>query len=265
MATRLSRRVILGGSVLTLGFAGGSSMVGAVHDQAELFVFRSADCRSLVLAVAVPVVAASRAGFDVVIHTGRRNWRVGDVRPLEASAISERGDGRIFTGEVDLRGTRYTAVVLERPSTGERLGVWAEVISENGARFRLGSPFTASLLARDPALSRAYHATSPEADRALFTDALSSRIGMLAAAGGIVSSDTYARRLVGRLLPDVINYCPDLPVGFNFASQNGRHPADDAEAVVETVLSGVARPRTFSRPVEMTEVFPYLPRPVAAT
>jgi hypothetical protein len=265
MIVRISRRDVLGAGtcVLTLGYAHGSSTTLSVKHRPELFVFQSCNSRNLVFAVVVASPGPPTT-FDVHLHAGPKSWTIANI------TVSERSDSRLFAGEVlgpcTAAGIRYTAVVLEtqpdfvRPH--ENLAVWAEIRTGDGSRVRVGNPFVANLLARDPVLSGTYHATSPAQDRALFTDPLASRIQVIAAATGLASPDGHARRLAARLLPDVINYRPDLPVGFNFASQNGRHPSDDTATVVETVLTGTVAPRMATERVQLTKTFPYIQRPI---
>ncbi len=94
---------------------------------------------------------------------------------------------------------------------------------------------------------------------------LERRIATLAAAGGrIADSVSYARRLAARLLPDVIPYRHDLPVGFNVASQNGRHPADDTASVVTTVTTDAVTFRARATRFPLSQSFPYF-QPLGAT
>lgn len=272
MTVRITPRRVLGtgAGVLTLGCALRSVSLAPARRQPELFVFRSPDESKLVCAVVVP--AACSTHFDVRIHAGPKSWTVGGVRAVVPGAVTKCNDGAVFAGEVlghsRAAAPRSTAVVIEgRPDLvrpGESLDVWAELRVKDGSRLRVGSPFVAALLAVDPAMSQRYHAASPAEDRGLFTEALAGRISAAAIGGGVADPGLHARRLVICLLPDVIRYRPDLPVGFSFASQNGRHPADDAMAVVETVLTGAVAPRAKSNRVRLTGGFPYFPQPIAA-
>jgi hypothetical protein len=293
MTIRIPRRSLLGASAFasasslvsvsaltsaspsTLGVARSSSASTTVRSAADLFVFRSSDNSNLVFAVLSPESVASSvspARFDVSIHAGPKSWTESSVRSLQTGAITERRHSRIFAGEVvgpsAISAVRHTAIVVESPPdlvpAGEVLDVWAEVRNEDGTRFRVGNPFLGGILARDPALSSAYHATSSAEDRTLFTRLLVSRLVTLGTASGIANSHEHARRLAARMLPDVIHYRPDLPVGFNFASQNGRHPADDTATVVQTILTGSVARRPTSRPIRLTANFPYFPQPIAA-
>ena len=273
MAILISRRAALsaGAGVLALGLSR-SSFAGAIATNAsELFVFKSPDARNLVFAVLTPTIpgaapSSRHSKRDVYIHTGAASWA---VREAQAGALSKHGGSRIFAGQVLAHsaptGRGYSAVVVEsspdfaRP--GETLAVWAEVKPDDGKRFRVGSPFVSELLARDPVLSLAYHAATPVQDRALFAGSLAKRIAAMAAASGTVANPgEHAQRIATRLLPDVIEFRPDSPVGFNFASQNGRHPADDTASVVATVLTGAPARQDRSTPFKLTETFPYFRR-----
>lgn len=273
MAIRITRCTVLGAgaSVLPMGLTRSSSAAAIVPREPELFVFRGSEVRDIVLAVVAPAISAEpSARFDIRIHAGAKTWVIKGIRPLQSGVLSERDDCRVFAGEVLGRtaGAGCTAAVLQSSldfARGtERIGVWAEIRGEDGSRWRVGNPLTASLLAQDPTLSRIYHATSPSEDRALFIDALAGRIATIAAANGVASPKAHAARLAARLLPDVIHYWPDLPVGFNFAHQNGRHPADDATAVVNTILTGAVCTRTTARRVQLTQTFPFFPMPTVA-
>lgn len=113
-----------------------------------------------------------------------------------------------------------------------------------------------------PVLTNTYHAAE---DRALFADALAKRVATMAAASGSVADpNAHGQRLAALVLPDVIECRPDLPMGFSFASQNGRHPAGDTTAVVETVLMGAVTRRTAAAAFQLSEAFPYIARPATA-
>lgn len=273
MPSRLTRRTVLCASVTVaaMGSAGDSFAAAPGRFGSNLFAFEGAGAGNLVFAVIISVpgtgsAAPARVGFEVVLHAGGRRWTIKIPRPLHTVSISERPDGRVFTGEIlgprmDAAAT-YSAIVVEIPrpfvAAGQSMAIWSEVRSAAGARFRMGSPFLAELVARDGNLCRLYHAASPSDDRALLTDAVVARIATMAAASGVAADPAlHARRLATRILPDTLHYHPDLPVGFSFACQNGRHPADNVEAVTVTVLTGAATPRLSSTPFPLKSTFPY--------
>ena len=273
LLARITRRgALAAGSALG---SGRRSAAACVTHGSDLFVFRAASSGNLVLAATFLPTGAFPArpghpGFEVRIHTGwnpgATSWTVSGPRPLQAGAVTEQRDGRIFVGEVRggpaWAGTRRHAVVLETSPdparAGESLSVWAEVLAGDGSRFRIGNPFVAAVLARDPLLSGTHHATSPAQDAVLLTGPLAEHVAIMAATrASVAHPDAYGRRLAARLLPNVISYCPKLPVGFTFAAQNGRHPADDTAAVVETVLTGAVARGKPATPFRLAETFPY--------
>jgi hypothetical protein len=223
--------------------------------EAGLFAFRPCDSGSLVFAV----VAPHQTDCSVRIHTGPRSWTIQDGRAIDDD------DARVFSGEVMWPGASaanpYHATVLERRSdflpVGAALQVWAEVLDPGGSRVRIGSPFTTKLFASDPGLAVAYHAASPNEDRNLFSVVVYDHVAGMVASNGGVNVQRHARRLTTMLLPDVIHYRPCLPAGFNFATQNGRHPADDTTAVTETLLRGSIAWAAAPSAVKLQDRFPY--------
>ena len=276
LLARITRRGALaaGATGLALGSARGSAAACSTHGS-DLFVFRAASSGNLVLAVTFLSTRAllarpGQSGFEVRIHTGwhvgATSWTVGGPRPLQADVVSHHRAGRSFTGEVGGRqgfeGTRWQAVVLETSPgfvrAGESLGVWAEICTDDGSRVRVGNPFVAAILARDPLLSALYHAASPADDPVLLAGPLAEHGAIMAATrGSVADPDAHGRRLAALLLPDVLSYRPELPIGFTFAQQNGRHPADATAAVVATVLTGAIARGKPATPFRLAETFPY--------
>ena len=77
--------------------------------------------------------------------------------------------------------------------------------------------------------------------------------------------DAYARRLAGAILPDVISFAPASPLGFSFASQNGRHPAERTAEIVQTLLGGPLVPVVDQRGTMPFDRFPYMISPTELT
>ena len=276
LLTRNTRRGALaaGAIGLLLGSARSSAAACAIHGS-DLFVFRAASSGNLVLAVTFLSADAllprpGHSQFELRIHSGwnvgATTWTVGGTRPPQAGVVSDHGAGRTFVGEVRGRhvhaGKTLHAVVLETPPdlvrTGESLGVWAEICTEDGARVRVGSLFVAAILARDPLLSTIYHAATPAQDSALLAGPLAEHGAIMAATrGGIADPEAQGKRVATFLLPDVITYRPGLPVGFTFANQNGRHPAEDTAVTVETVLTGAVARGKPATPFQLAGMFPY--------
>jgi hypothetical protein len=270
MPVYMRRRAVLGVGAGILAFSFIPLLLAQPGSQrrSDLFVFPAPDTGNLILAVLVAMTGDRSASStplasSVRIHSGQRGWAI-DWRS-RSKALRRADKDRCFAGEVigsDVQiGCRYQAAVIECPRgflpAGEAVAVWAEIHTEDGTRFRVGNPFVAELLSQHPAFLEAYHAASPADDLALFGDELTRQISAMATAGGVVANPgAHARRLVARLLPDVIEYRSDLPVGFNFAMRNGRHPADNAVTVAATLLAGAAAPRT-PAPFRLSDRFPY--------
>jgi hypothetical protein len=157
---------------------------------------------------------------------------------------------------------------MEAPSwmiSGNRMvHLWAERLIYDGSRQRIGSPFLTEIVSGNAALAALYHSTSPAEDTAVLTKHVAEAIAEKARAGGHVQSpDMYGRRLASILLPDVLYYHPMLPTGFTFASQNGRHPEEAPEVVVNAILKGISAPASTTRS-SLTNTFPYFPQLMAA-
>jgi hypothetical protein len=240
----LSRRLVLGGAsaAMALGVTRDSPAGEAAPD---LYAFRACGTDNIVFAVVAQTSLLPPGCAAVTFHAEPRSW-VADWSGAPGS--------RFLAGNVGGR----TAIVLEIPAdyvaSGQSLNVWAEIHTQGRGRTRVGNPFLAKILARDPMLSQLYHASSPAQDRALFTDPLIERI---VATSRAANPNLHARRLADMLLPDVLTYRPDQPAGYTFARQNGRHPADETAAVVETVLTGTPSLRPAASSVPLTDTFPY--------
>ena len=61
---------------------------------------------------------------------------------------------------------------------------------------------------------------------------MSNAIADNARAAEAPDPELHGRRLACILLPDVLRYDPKLPAGFTFAAQNGRHPEEASDIVV---------------------------------
>ena len=260
VSNRITRRGLLGAGAAIL--AAGTAFPPrkpAGLDPCDLFLFRAPRSAHLVAAV----VGSSEplpGEYEARIHAGPFCWK---ARVAQSSLISERSDARVFVGAVRRHGSdgesTHNAVVWESMTdwTSE-VAVWAEICYPDGARTRVGSPLVASLLAGDRPLSLAYHAGSPDEDRVALTDAVAVRIADIASrVGHVADPRAHGRRLADLVMPDIIGYRPDRPVGFNFASRNGRHPADDAASVAATMLTGAVSAQRTSARFRLGDTFPY--------
>jgi hypothetical protein len=141
--------------------------------------------------------------------------------------------------------------------------IWAERLTNFSSRQRIGSPFLAEIVAGNPSLAALYHSTWPAEDTVALETGVANEIAEKARAGDrIHRPEAYGRRMASILLPDVLHYDPKLPLGFTFAGQNGRHPEEASEVVVNAILQGYPdwSPRTTYR---LKETFPYFPQRVA--
>ena len=273
--TLATRRTVLGVGVGVIVLACTRPLRAGVVQPAmpELFVFEAPRSRNLVLALTAfgsqPLVERGGSPAAVRIHAGRTSWTV--IEPTPAEGLSpDRSGTRIFAGTVqwssgDARVARHVVVIETRADfvqAEEILTVWAEAFDDAGSLTRIGNPFVAAILDRDPALAARHHATAPSQDRDRLGAVVAERISDMAP-DDVAYPQAYGVRLARLILPDVITYRRDRPVGLTFASQNGRHPQDDADAVVATFLTGAASPRPASGPVRLTDAFPYFPRPSA--
>jgi hypothetical protein len=152
----------------------------------------------------------------VRIHAGPRSWDI-NVSAGNVAAI-------------EVPHSTFAASVTR--------GIWAER-SVQGQRQRIGSPFLAGVLATDQKLASLYDSISPVEDRAALTTRVATAISLKAkAAGSVCDPDAHGRRLASLLLPDVLRYDPELPVGFTFAAQNGRHPREASAIVAGAIICG---------------------------
>jgi hypothetical protein len=261
--TSLSRR-----GFLSTGVAWAFAGFPAVRQNrlSELYVFPSMQAGTTVIALTWPI-QDSCGKSEVTIHAGPRRW---PVRVLEGKAKAAEWDDagcRFFAGSIlsnAARGAKpLNAVVIEAPNGifagAGKVDVWAERL-ECGSRQRAGSPFLAKLMAGSYALETRYHASSPVDDSIVLTDLVSSAIADNARAAGLAPDpELHGRRLARILLPDVLHYDPNLPAGFTLAAQNGRHPQDASDIVVNALLRYASCP-AIREPVRLTRTFPYFPR-----
>lgn len=211
----------------------------------ELFAFRAPDATALVFAVAFPEGPLDAVAPTVHIHAGSRIWTV-DGGALSPS-IQGQASARIYVGRIGkptpLGEKLHRLIVVSAPSASLSTGVlpvWAEVVGQGGSRLRLGNPIVAELLTRTPEVSGIFHEVQPTRDHALFAEVLADQIAARGAAAGVGDPKLRGSRLAAKLLPDVLSFDPDLPVGFTFVGQNGRRPSDAVASIVDTMLAGIA-------------------------
>jgi hypothetical protein len=241
-------------------------------DKANLYAFPGVLPGTTVIAAAWPV---NRFGWSaqkesqVTIHTGTRRWKVELSGGAMDAALSEQNGSRIFAGSVStqpgMKGVVLKAVVIEIPERGlygsDPMDIWAERMLYTGQRRRVGSPFVAALVAEDAGFADSYHGISPSDDRAVLMEDTVKLIAAKGRKSGMAGDpDAYARRLASRLLPDVLHYDPRWPSGFTFAAQNGRHPEEVSDLVVDTILNGSPASGSPQAEIRLQEAFPFFSR-----
>jgi hypothetical protein len=258
----ITRRTILGGglacavaSVIPQTLLG--EMSGLQHGRANLYVFPGAQPGTTVIATTWPNPTGQT--LHIRLHAGAQSWRV-QIPDSAADGAGWQQDGcRIFAGNV----AKHAGIVVmearnEILNGGGPISVWAERITQTGLRQRLGSPFVAGIVAEDRELARRYHALSPADDRAELMESVAEVIASRARRNGLSGDPAaYGKRLAARLLPDVLHYDAQLPSGFTFANQNGRHPAEASALVVDTILNGSPAFTAESRVWRLQTAFPY--------
>jgi hypothetical protein len=210
--------------------------------------------------------AGSQPVTEVRIHSGSQRWDVRGLESDEDATTSEEKGCRIFAGSIDPNGTIRNTVVVEAPTEifarDGAAGIWAERFTKDGGRARIGSPFLAEILAGNLVLADLYHRTSPEGDRGRLMRQVAAEIAAKAPlAGNVGDPEAYGRRLADQLLPDVLRYDPNRPLGFTFADQNGRHPQEASAQVVNSILAGDLLSARACPNIRLQEEFPYFLQP----
>jgi hypothetical protein len=235
---------------------------------ADLYAFRASDVERAV--IAATWTALYDHGSTLLVHAGEETWTVKVPEGSSSPTFANERGCQIFAGDILNRSAgndaRLKAVVIEAPieaiSKGGSISVWAERISQGGRRLRIGSPFIAKLIARNIPAAKLYHASSPEADGEEFTRLVAVAVSVNAHASGYAgNAELYGRRVASAITPDAMRFDPNLPVGFTFAAQNGRHPDDAAQSVVDTVLNGTLTPQVAKPRFPLKSEFPYFLQP----
>jgi hypothetical protein len=230
-----------------------------------LYVFRGSEKNRTV--IAVTWTALYDQGTTLRIHAGHQSWSVDVPDRLSSPTFGNERGCQLFAGDILNRfvghDARLKAVVLEAPADmigrGGSIPVWAERISQQGHRLRIGSPFMATLVAQNVAVAKLYHASSPAEDGEELTRLVAEAVAVNAHASGYAgNAQIYGRRVASAITPDALRFDPRLPVGFTFAAQNGRHPDDAAQSVVDTVLNGTPTPQIAEARFPLKGEFPYL-------
>jgi hypothetical protein len=231
----------------------------------ELFVFRAPNSANTVIGLSNPAGHARSTAGVARIHVGAKTWSV-ELASSTCARFTSEDRVRIFAG-CGFMGARFIqAIVLELDArelaSTEKFDVWAEISRREESRCRIGNPIVAELVRYNRSFAQIYHRISPTDDRAILTPLVTTAIAERARRLGIVSDpDAYARRLTDAILPDVISFAPASPLGFSYANQNGRHPAERTAEIVQTLLGGSLVSVTGQRGQIPFDRFPYLISP----
>ena len=241
---------------------------GTVQGGTNLYAFRGAGTKgTTVIALTWPVPSfccgESERPISVVrIHCGTRQWDVKALEGLVEPAIWEEKGCRMFAGNALSNGPTFSAVLIEfrteMQSDDELGGIWAERFTSDGQRHRTGSPFLARILAANPSLAKLYHRSSPADDKSELVEQVAAAIaGNAREQGTLADPEAHGRRLAQVLMPDVLRYDPNRPCGFTFAGQNGRHPHEASELIVDSILTGALLVFPAHPAFHLQDEFPY--------
>jgi hypothetical protein len=233
----------------------------------QLFVFRAPDSANTVIGLSIAPDQASFAAATALIHVGAKTW---SVKGRGSAYLASDDGARIFAGGGMMGGRFVEMIVLELDAhelaRTAAFDVWAETFRGGGFRRRIGNPIVAELVRCDREFRQIHHRISPGDDRAVLTPIVRRIVAARAERFGITGDpDAYARRLTDALLPDVISFKPASPLGFSYASQNGRHPAERTAEIVQTLLGGPLVPDFDQRETTPGDRFPYLISPTELT
>lgn len=260
----ISRRVWLqaGTAIAVIGLAPGWVAGREAPASPELFAFRAPNSANTVIGLIITSGYGRFAATTARIHVGAKTWSADLAGPARAR-LENDDRARIFAGR-GMIGARFVeAVVLELDARElaptETFEVWAEISRDEEPRRRLGNAIIAELVRCDRELAQIHRRISPIDDRAILTPLVTQIVAARARKVGIASDpDAYARRLADAILPDVIRFTPTSPLGFSYAGQNGRHPAERTSEIIRTLLGGSLVPVADERGTVLLDRFPYL-------
>lgn len=252
-----------------------SAEPSSAHLSANLYAFAGGPTNTSVIAVTWPInspefQSLSRQASELRIHIGGSTRLIAIPANMANPVQRTEHHNRIFSGQVrthaspsaSLSATFLNAVAIETPNDAETIAgpleIWAEHLTRKGLRHRIGSPFLSALVAENKSLAELYHSTSPADDvlklHATMAEAIAARVRTNPQ---VSDPHAYGLRLASALLPDVLRFDPRLATGFTFAAQNGRHPADTAEAVVHSILNASPTVMPLSATLPIQQKFPY--------
>jgi hypothetical protein len=245
------RRALRGGVACAMAMCGSRGVFGALvpenyrANSPNLYAFAGATPGTTVIAVTWHDEKDRDPFSRICIHAGLQTWEF-SIRDQVFDRARKTDDISVFIGDVlsvSKAGERpVRAVVIEVPNRAlVRTGpaaFWAEY-SAAGLRQRIGTPFLANLVAGDRSLATIYHSTSPAEDKDQLTGPVANAIACRLKDNGFSSNSvSRSRQLASAILPDVLHYDSSCPSGFTFAAQNGRHPSERTDEVVNAILNG---------------------------
>jgi hypothetical protein len=267
----ISRRAWLrsGTAMAAIGLVPGWAFETDPPAPPELFVFRAPHSVNTVIGLSIPADFADPTAATTRIHVGAKVWSMDLAGPTHTRFTND-DRVRIFAGRGMIGAGFVQAIVLELDARElaltETFDVWAEIALGKEMRWRIGNPIVAELVRCHRELAQIHRQVSPTNDRAILTPVVTKIIAARARRLGIVKDpDAYARRLALTILPDVISFAPASPLGFSFAGQNGRHPAERSAEVVHTLLGGSLVQVSSERGQMPLDRFPYLISPIELT
>jgi Domain of unknown function (DUF4331) len=227
------------------------------------------------------LLAAGKTGEVIPIGDGGRMWAglVADPFFFNLGAFGQfaklileenRFDPSVFdTAENTLAGHNVTAIVLELPNTAlgaETIHLWGTTAIPHESKWktinRAATPLVQQVFIQDEHLKDAYNKSLPQDDVAKYGEAIAAFTAKVTQlAGTATDPQAYGQQVVHFLLPDVLTYSPQLPIGYGFAGRNGRALADDTPDVILSLLANIPLSDRVGKPDGLRTHFPYLAEP----
>ncbi len=226
------------------------------------------------------LIAEGNTGEVIAIDNGGRLWTglVADPFFFNLGAFGQfaklieenQFDPSVFdTAENALAGHNVTAIVLELPNTAlgaETIHLWGTTTIQHEGKWktinRAATPLVQQVFIQDEHLKDAYNKSLPKDDVAKYGEAIAAFTAKVTQlAGTTINPQAYGQQVVQFLLPDVLTYNPQLPVGYGFAGRNGRALADDTPDLMLSLLANTPFSDRVGKPDGLRDHFPYLAEP----
>ena len=238
------------------------------REQSDLFVFPDELAMTTTVALVWQEIRICRLEESQVrIHIGTKQWEFDVTDKVSKLKTGQVNGPSVYVGEIlsplAAQKAIFKAVVISIPNRAiadsKPVSIWAERIS-SGLRHRTGTPFLSTLIAGDEQLAKWYHSSSPAQDRKLLSQPLAAAIATRAK-GAVANPAAHGVRLASVLLPDVLYYDVSLPPGYTFAAQNGRHPLESSNELVNAFLQGGLASQKPTPKFHVQKSFPYFRLP----